>query len=146
MHITRYGITISPMTRQNIEKKLLTVLNDIPQIRLAILYGSVARDTHRRDSDVDLAVAGDSRVSLSEEDLIDMSLRCSRSVGMEVQVRDIGRSDGLFLKQVLTTGRILLSRDSTIYGELIVRMLDFATDMLPNIRMIHRRNEEYFYA
>ena len=122
------------------------ILDRYPQVQLAILYGSVARDTHRRDSDVDLAVAADARVPMEENTLLDISLESSRALGREVQVRDLARAEGLFLKQVLTTGRVIFSRDTPVYGELIVRMLSFVTDMLPNIRMIRRRGEEYFDA
>ena len=134
------------MTREEITETLQLILERYPEVQLAILYGSVARDAHRRDSDVDLAIAADSRATLREDILLDISLECSRATARDVQVRDLARAQGLFLKQVLTTGRIILSRDAPIYGELIVRMLAFVTDMLPAIRKIRRQGEEYFDA
>ena len=50
--------------------------------------------------------------------LIDISLACGDAVGREVQVRDLARA------------------------ELIIRMLDFVEDMLPNVRMARRANTE----
>lgn len=135
-----------PVTRDEITRRIRIVLESHPEVLLAILYGSVARDAHRPDSDVDIGVAGHARTPMDETLLLDISLECSRELGREVQIRDLARAEGIFLKQVLTTGTILLSRDSTVYGELIVRMLAFVTDMLPNIRMIRRRGEEYFNA
>ncbi len=73
-------------------------------VQLAILYGSVARDTHRQESDVDLAIAGDSRAALREDVLLNISLECSRAIARDVQIRDLARAQGLFLKQVFTTG------------------------------------------
>jgi len=83
---------------------------------------------------------------MDEERVLDTSMRCSGETGREVQVRDLARAQGLFLKQVLTTGTILLSRDSAVYGDLIVRMLAFTADMLPNVRSIRRRGEEFFHG
>lgn len=122
------------MTREEISRHVQDELEGYPEIQLAILYGSVARNTHRRDSDVDLAVAADSRVPLPVERLLHLSLACSHRVGREVQVRDLARAEGLFLKQILTTSNVLVSRNSTVYGELIVRMLAFVADMLPGER------------
>ncbi len=127
--------------------ELLTAeLERFPEIELAILYGSRANGTARADSDLDLALARDARRQLPPERLIDLSLAATRATGVEVQVRDLACADGLFLKQVLTTGRLLLCRTPAIRGELIIRMLDFDADMLPNIRMIRRANRERFLA
>ena len=123
---------------------LTSELERFPEIELAILYGSRAGDTARADSDLDLAVAKDAREQLPPELLVDLSLAASRATGVEVQVRDLARADGLFLKQVLTTGRLLLCRRSAVRAELIIRMLDFDADMLPNIRMIRRVTRERF--
>ncbi len=117
-----------------------------PEIELAILYGSQASGNARGDSDIDLAVARDARTQLEAERLVEFSLEATRATGKEVQVRDLARADGLFLKQVLTTGRVLVCRRPAVRAELIIRMLDFDADILPNVRMIRRRNRERFLA
>lgn len=117
-----------------------------PELELAIVYGSRAAGRGRVDSDLDLAVARDARRPLEHDRLIDITLACSAACGCEVQVRDLAPADGLFLKQVLTTGTVVLCRDPRVRGELIIRMLDFDADMLPNLRLIRRRNTERFIA
>ena len=121
-------------------------ISRFPDIRLAILYGSVIRETMHTGSDVDLAVAGDVHRSLDPELLLDVSLDLGVIAQREVQIRDLARAHGLFLMQVLSTGLILVDRDPAIRGALIVRMLDFEADMLPNIRMIRSAVTERFLA
>ncbi|MEX2442753.1 MAG: nucleotidyltransferase domain-containing protein [Alkalispirochaeta sp.] len=117
-----------------------------PAIRLAILYGSQARGTQRPDSDIDLAVAADDRTPLNEETLIDVSVASSLQTGREVQLRDLARAQGLFLKEVLTTGVVIYQRDPEIRGRLIIRMLDFVEDFQPIVSMIRRSKRERFLA
>jgi predicted nucleotidyltransferase len=129
-----------------IDAILKAELTGFPDLKLAILYGSFAEARQRRDSDIDLAVAADSCKKIDPEALIDISLACSRATGREVQVRDLGRAHGLFLREVLTKGRILHLTDATVRAELIIRMLDFTEDMLPNIRLIGNAATERFIA
>lgn len=127
-----------------IANELERALSRFPAVNLAILYGSAARGTMHPGSDVDLAVAADPRRRLDPEVLIDISLACGDAVGREVQVRDLARAEGIYLKQVLTEGNVIVERDSTVRAELIIRMLDFVEDMLPNVRMARRANTERF--
>jgi len=127
-----------------IATELSRTLLNIDAVRLAVLYGSAARGTMHPGSDVDLAVATDPRRELDPELLIDISLACGDAVGREVQVRDLARAQGVYLKQVLTEGKVIVERDPTVRAELIIRMLDFVEDMLPNVRMIRRANTKRF--
>ena len=137
-------------TERQIEEKLVrqltTVIETHRDIRLAILYGSYARGGQRPDSDVDLGVAKDPYLPIDYDKLLDLSLECSRASGREVQIRDLARANGVFLKEVLTKGIVIFSKEPRVRAELIIRMLDFVEDMLPNVRMIRRRNRERLIA
>jgi hypothetical protein len=89
-------------------------------------------------------LAAHPRPELDPERLIDRSLACGDALGREVQVRDLARAQGVYLRQVLTEGAVIVERDPTVRGELINRMLDFTEDMLPNVRMIRRANTQRF--
>ena len=117
-----------------------------PAIKLAILYGSFAQGRQRPDSDIDLAVAADDRMELAEDTLIDLSVAASKRTGREVQVRDLARAQGLFLKEVLTTGEVIYQTDPAVRGRLISRMLGFVEDFLPIVRRIRKRHRERFLA
>lgn len=125
---------------------LRDTLERFPGIVLAILYGSFAHGRQRPDSDIDLAVAKSARQEIDAETMVHISLACSDATGREVQVRDLARAQGVFLRQVLTTGTLLLVRDPSVRAELIIRMLDFTEDMLPNVRLIRKATLEHFIA
>ena len=110
---------------------LCHTLEQFPDIALAILYGSFAQTRERPDSDIDLAVAQSARQEIDTETMVDISLACSDATGREVQVRDLARAQGVFLRQVLTKGTVLLARKPSVRAELIIRMLDFIEDNVP---------------
>ena len=134
------------MDRDRIARHISERLSAFPDVRLAILYGSAVRGALRAGSDIDLAVARDARRLLDPDVLIDVSLDLGDAMSREVQVRDLARADGLFLQQVLSTGLTVVEHDSSIRGDLIVRMLDFEADMLPNVRLIRTCVVERFVA
>ncbi len=131
---------------EELKELLCQEIRRYPEIKLAILYGSFAAESQRSDSDVDLAVAKDHRNPLDEETLLHLSLEAGRRAGREVQVRDLARAEGVFLKEVLTKGVVIHQSDPRIRGELIIRMLDFVEDFLPTVRMIRRKKRERFLA
>ena len=116
------------------------------EVQLAILYGSVARGNAHAGSDVDLGVAADARAALPVDTLIDISLACGDAVGGEVQVRDLARANGVFLREVLTGGIVIVNRSPAVRAELMIRMADFTEDMLPAVRRIRAANTERFLA
>jgi predicted nucleotidyltransferase len=65
-----------------------------------ILYGSAARGRLRSGSDIDLAIAADDE--LSAETLTRHYLTASSLLHREVDLRDLRRARGLYLKEILT--------------------------------------------
>jgi predicted nucleotidyltransferase len=87
-----------------------------PNVRLAVLYGSVARDDDRPDSDLDLLVSLD-------EDRADAAVKLAvcleRSVGREVDVARLNRirdAAPLLLLGAIDEGRVVLDRDGEWAG------------------------------
>lgn len=91
-------------------QSLLQVLRTQPNVRLAVLYGSVACGNERPDSDLDLLVLlrEDSHVALAAvgERLRDVSGRTVQLVSLEQAHRA-----PLLLGDVLRDGRVLVDRD-----------------------------------
>ena len=140
---------MKPMETEEIIRALQSVLagnSRFAKVTLAILYGSVARQTHRRDSDIDLAVCVDARTRIDDETLLAIAGACEEATGREVQIRDLARAQGIFLKEVLTTGTAIYQTDARARGDLIVRMLAFVEDFLPTVRAIRARKKERFLA
>lgn len=91
---------------------LRATLRTEPNVRAAILFGSVARGTETEASDLDLLVEL-RRESLSE--LSALTGRLEERVGREVQVVRLSevRDRPTFLSTVLREGRVIVDRDGS---------------------------------
>jgi predicted nucleotidyltransferase len=82
-----------------------------PNVRLAVLYGSVARGDDTTDSDLDLLV------SLTEDrpdSAVKLAVRLERAVGREVDVARLNRVNDdapLLLLRAIDEGRVVIDRD-----------------------------------
>jgi len=99
-----------------------------------ILYGSAAADRLRSDSDIDLAIAAAGE--LSADALTRHYLKATSLLKREVDLRDLRRAKGLYLKEILTKGEILLNEDPQILGGKAVEMMDYQTDLAPQVNAI----------
>jgi predicted nucleotidyltransferase len=92
-------------------RALTRALRTEPNVRLAVLYGSMARGDDRRDSDVDVLVEFGDDVPNAVRGL---AMRLERAVGRDVDVTRLGRareSSPLLVLQALDEGRVLVDRD-----------------------------------
>jgi predicted nucleotidyltransferase len=90
---------------------LRRALRTEPNVRLAVVYGSIARGDDTPDSDLDLLV------SLAEDrpdTAVKLAVRLERTLGRDVDVARLSRvkdSAPLLLLQALDEGRVVLDRD-----------------------------------
>lgn len=80
-------------------------------VRLAVVYGSVARGQDAQDSDVDLLV---SLAKDRPEAAVEIAVRLERALSREVDVARldrVSRSAPLLLLQAVDEGRVVLDRD-----------------------------------
>lgn len=84
-----------------LEQQLQEVLETVPHVRVAVLFGSHAQGKARVDSDVDLAV--DAPV----EALGTISARVSEAVGREVDVVRIAEASIPLLRELVRTGHVV---------------------------------------
>lgn len=90
---------------------LRRALRTEPNVRLAVLYGSVARGEDTRDSDLDLLV---SLRADRPDAAVKLAVRLERAVGREVDVTRLNRiqeSAPLLLLRAIDEGRVMLDRD-----------------------------------
>lgn len=79
------------MTRQAIEKTLSATLREAGWVRLALLFGSVARGRERPESDVDVGFIP-SRDDVPLWDEMDLQARLTRACGRTVQLMRLDRA------------------------------------------------------
>ncbi len=94
----------------------------------------------RTGSDIDLAIAAETE--LSPETLSRYYLQASSLLKREVDLRDLRRAKGLYLKEVLTKGKILLNDNPQFLGNKAIEMMDYQTDLAPQINAIRRQQLE----
>jgi predicted nucleotidyltransferase len=100
-----------------------------PRIELCILYGSAARDQLQESSDLDLVLGADQPVTPSE--CLDLSLSLGGQTGREVSVNSIEKMEGLILREILNGGVIIKNTNPDFLACFIIKMYDFAEDLLP---------------
>ena len=117
----------------DVSNRILQVLAQRGGIRLAVLFGSLARGRATPESDLDLAVLMD--VSTSAETKMALIDDLSQAMGRPVDLIDLSVTGEPILGQILKYGVRLLGSD-TDYAELIKRHLFDEADFMPYRRRI----------
>lgn len=113
---------------ENLTRAILAAIDTQPEIRLAILFGSLAVGRERVESDLDLAVDAGRRLTAGEKLALmnEFAERTGRSVDL-VDLHTVGEP---LLGQILRHGKRLLG-GGTCYANLIRRHLFDQADYLP---------------
>ena len=114
--------------QQVIDSQIKQALLVFPQLRLVMLFGSVATGVARAESDLDIAVAADHPLSVEEK--ISLINALAVSMGRPVDLIDLRAATEPLLGQILRHGRRILGSD-TLYGDLISRHLFEQADFMP---------------
>jgi len=118
-----------------IEILIQSTLAPHPEIRLAILFGSLATGQGHHDSDVDLAV--DAGQPLEIEVKMMLMEELAECTGRPVDLIDLQTIGEPLLGQILKHGTRILGEDSR-YAELIKRHVFDEADFMPYYRRILR--------
>lgn len=111
-----------------IDLQLKEALEQFPQIRLAVLFGSTALGRQQPRSDLDIAVAANRPLTTHEKIAIIGAL--AERTGRPIDLVDLSGAAEPLLGQVVRHGRRILGSD-TLYGELISRHLFEQADFMP---------------
>jgi predicted nucleotidyltransferase len=124
------------------EDEVMAVLAGHPEIRIAILFGSLARGAGRPDSDLDLAVAMAAPLDAAQKAALIEEL--ARRVGRPVDLVDLRGATGLVLREVLTRGKRLRMTDVSLYAALLRRLWLDEADFQPyRRRMLEARRRAW---
>jgi uncharacterized protein len=125
-----------------LSNKIVKILRRFPEISLCFVFGSQVSGRASSKSDVDLGVAGKSKLSMSKR--ITLMNQLNMVLHKEVDVIDLQAINGVLLHQVLTTGNIILNRNPTIYAMLMKKMLFEQADFMPYyFRLIGARRKRF---
>lgn len=116
---------------------LAEVLEQQPDIILAIAFGSLASGRERPESDLDIAVLADS--PLGERRRSELIAMLARECGRPVDLVDLRTAGVPLRRSVLSGGRRLICRDNAAYAELLSRTATDSADFLPYRRRVMRQ-------
>ncbi|MFI4940373.1 MAG: nucleotidyltransferase domain-containing protein [Burkholderiales bacterium] len=111
-----------------VDALLVEVFTRFPQIILVVLFGSVAQDRQRPDSDLDIAVGAAKPLTTDEKIAIIGAL--AEKTGRAIDLIDLNVVSEPLLGQVIRHGRRILGSDAH-YGALIYRHLLEQADFMP---------------
>jgi uncharacterized protein len=114
--------------QQGIDMQIKEVLLNFPQLRLAVLFGSMALGRQQPYSDLDIAVAAHQPLTAQEK--IAMIGALAECTGRPVDLIDLKVAAEPLLGQILRYGRRILGSD-TKFGELINHHLLEQADFMP---------------
>jgi len=127
---------------QSIENKLTEMLSSFPELKLAILFGSFAAGKQTAQSDVDIAVAAETK--LSPEKKLKIIEAVAQIVTRPVDLIDLQLKHEPVLTQAITKGKKLFCYDTALYAELIKTVVFDAADFLPlRARILKERRERW---
>lgn len=116
---------------QHISQLIRTAVAHMKDISLVYLFGSAASGRMRPDSDIDIAIAGNT--PFSWERLQEIRIELSRALRREIDIIDLTTSRGLIFYQAMTKGNRVVSTDKRLLARLMTDVVYFAADMLPLI-------------
>ena len=127
---------------EKLQESLRKTLNHFKDIKVCIMFGSVAAGKASPGSDLDIAVAG--KQPLSEDVFLKLMEALSDTTNREIDLIDLMAVSGPVLKKALSTGKIILNLDKNLYARLISRMLFDEADMMPYYHRTLRERRRRF--
>lgn len=130
------------MSQPPIHNHIKQILESFPEVTLGILFGSLAENKQRFDSDLDIAVAGNKALSSDEKKALITAL--ADKVNRPIDLVDLRQINGTLLHQALTKGTLIYCLDRNLYATLIKKMLYNQADMMPyHYRILKERRERW---
>ena len=109
-------------------QEIKAVLSTYPRIHLAILFGSIATNTARADSDLDLALRAGQPLSTQEK--MHLIAALAEELGRPVDLVDLATVGEPLLGEILVHGQRILG-DDTVYAQLLNRHVLEQADFVP---------------
>ena len=110
-------------------KRVPKALDRLDYVDVALAFGSLATGRESSASDLDVAVASEGPLTAQQRTEIVSCL--PETLGRPVDLVNLLSDGGPVLKQAVTTGRLLIVRNTTRWGQVINRMLAHETDFMP---------------
>ena len=125
-----------------IETTLRSTVEEFLDVVLVVLFGSTVSGRLRNDSDIDIAIAGNSPFSWDR--LQEIRTALSKALHREIDLVDLNVSEGMIRHQALTKGRVIVVKNRRLLARLMTDVVYFAADMLPLMTMVFKLRTRRF--
>jgi uncharacterized protein len=124
--------------------EILTALQTVNGLNLAVIFGSVAKGTARFDSDLDIAVRY--AAPLDADEKLSLIRALGAASGRPVDLIDLRTAGPIVARQALTLGKRLFGTDTDFASQLSRTLIDYA-DFAPLIeRTLRERRDAWMKA
>ena len=124
--------------------EILTALQMIDGLELAIVFGSVAQGNARADSDLDIAVRY--AAPLNADEKLTLIRALGATSGRPVDLIDLRTAGPIVARQALTRGKRIFGTDASFATQLSRTLIDYA-DFAPLIeRTLQERRDAWMKA
>jgi predicted nucleotidyltransferase len=105
----------------------------LPEVRLAVLFGSMARGQGRKDSDVDLGLL---LKPVSRRERLHVEAELARAAGREVDFINLDEAPPLLRFEITRDGVVILEREEGLWTRFKVKAMVDWWDWAPNARFL----------
>jgi len=105
----------------------------LPEVKLAVLFGSTARGKARKDSDVDLGLLLE---PVSRRERLHVEAELARAAGREVDLVYLNEAPPLLRFEIARDGILLLEREEGLWTRCKVKAMVDWWDWAPNARLL----------
>jgi predicted nucleotidyltransferase len=116
-------------------ERITRVLDETPAVRLAVVFGSAARQTEGRDSDIDVGV---SWLDGAVQPAAAVAVALERAAGRPVDLVLLGDAPPLLRFEIARDGRVLVERVPHAWADFRAKAMIDWWDWAPTARMMHR--------
>lgn len=102
------------------DERIISILLEKTSAYLIVLFGSVAKDRVRNDSDIDIAFLSDK--DINEYEVFNISQELADILNREVDLIDLNKASTVLRAQILGTGRIIYSSDKKKMDEFQIKV------------------------
>lgn len=127
------------MDAEPIDIQIRQVLERHKAIRLALVFGSLAKGTAHSESDLDLAVGADH--PLDADETMELISDLAEALGRPVDLIDLSTVGEPLLGQIIAGGRRIVG-SNTLYAGLLLKHLYNQEDFVPYQRRIFKERRE----
>jgi len=123
-------------------EKVTAFLSSQTDIQLAWIFGSVANQSADFESDLDVAVVISGQLTSARKmQLIDGLADCC---GRPVDLIDLSQASPTLMKQVMTTGKVTVKKDTSLMAEYLKKLWFDQADWQPyRERILQERREAW---